>query len=162
MKNFLSFLAISTIVLGMTSCGGNDPQIGLPDKFVKCVFDDAYFAVNNGELDFYFLPGSGWEYDAEKNAIKYDTDGAWLHLAIYPEKRENYLGTFVSGKNMIAVRNKIENKVTVLENSNSKEGGTVTITQNADKTFNFEFKLSFDELPIYAGTVSNIKVEGLK
>lgn len=25
MKNFLSFLAISTIVLGMTSCGGNDP-----------------------------------------------------------------------------------------------------------------------------------------
>ena len=63
---------------------------------------------------------------------------------------------------MAAVRSEILNGDVFIDHSYSKEGGTVTISQNADKTFNFDFDLSFDELPKYVGTVSNIKVEGFK
>ena len=138
-----------------------DTKLELPDKFVKCIFDDSNFSAN-GQLDFYLFPNPEWYIDFELGAIWHDGDGAWLQVAIYPESRNAFLGTFTTEENMVAVRSEILNGDVFIDHSYSKEGGTVTISQNADKTFNFDFDLSFDELPTYVGTVSNIKVEGFK
>ena len=151
MKKFLSFLAIGAIVLGMASCGGNDPQIGLPDNFVKHMIFDQQFE-KDGSLRIFLFTNDEWN-SQDGSGINWKGDGSCLVVYLYPQDVLKYAGNYEQGKNLGVWYMQAKDGKMVISNSPAKDGGTIKVTENADKSHTFDIDLSFEEIANYKGSI---------
>ena len=166
MKKIFSFFAIAAVVLGMASCenggnGGNDPEvtefkvIGLPDAYVKCVVDDVF--AEQGYVLFYFHTNPNFQLDGHN--VPADKPGVCLCIGLGPQDRNNLVGTFTfsehSDNKAIGWQDFAENKNWT--DHREAHSGTITVTQNADKSYNFELDFILSKTGKYKGTITGIR-----
>lgn len=160
MRKLFYFFALSAIALGMASCG-NEPEqteltvIGLPDNFVKCMFDESFFE-SKGYLNFLFHTNPNYR-TREAGKANADVDGTCLCVCIYPQDRNNYVGTYsIANKNMTAWRDIAKDYQWTYFDTGASQG-TIIVTQNKDKSYKFEIDLTLQEISPYTGTITGIR-----
>jgi len=162
MKKFLSFLAIGALVLGMASCGDNNaPEktelkvIGLPDNFVKCMYDESLFE-EKGYLNFLFHTNPNYQ-PKEAGKASAAVDGTCLCVCLYPKDPNNFVGTYsIKDKNMTAWRDIAKDHQWTYYDTAASQG-TIIVTQNADKSYKFEIDLTLAEISPYKGIITGIR-----
>ena len=159
MKKILSFFALAAIMISFAACSGSEPEqtefkvIGLPDAFVKCITDDSYFEQNGF---IYFVFHTNPDFQLIEHVVEPDYEGTCLSIGLAPKDRNKLVGTFTVNDNAGGWYDIAENRLWT--GYKDVRRGTVTVTQNADKSYNFDLDIEIEKLGEYQGTITGIRM----